>query len=134
MLKLIGVEWVKAILRTGLFVVAIMLAFTVPANAGPFEDGHAAYARGDYANALNLLRPLAEQGLAEAQINLGRMYRLGRGVPRDYAAAHMWFTLAIAQGDEEAQKNRDSLVKRMTHGQIEEARLMAREWLAEHRQ
>ena len=124
----------KAILRSVFLALAIILASAVPPNAGPFEDGHAAYARGDYANALRLLEPLADQGVAGAQIDLGRMYRFGRGVPKDDAAAHMWFTLAAAQGFEAAQKNRDSLVKRMTHGQIEEARLMAREWRAEHQQ
>ena len=109
-----------------------MLALTVSADAGPHEEGRAAYARGDYSNALHLLRPLAEQGIAEAQFNLGRMYRDGQGLPKDYAAAHMWFTLAIVQGLEEAQKARDSLAKRMTHGQIEEATLLVREWRAAH--
>ncbi len=36
----------KAILRSGLIALAI-LALTVPAIAGPFEDGRAAYERGD---------------------------------------------------------------------------------------
>ena len=122
----------KSILRTGLLVVAIMLAIAVPADAGPFEDGAESAERGDYATALRIFRSLAEQGLAEAQINLGRMYRFGHGVPQDLAAAHMWLTLAAAQGDENAQIARDSLAKLMTHGQIEEATLLVREWRAEH--
>ncbi len=52
----------KAILRSGFIALAIM-ALAVPANAGPLEDGVAAYERGDYAAALKFLRPLAEQGL-----------------------------------------------------------------------
>jgi hypothetical protein len=36
------------------------------AVAGPFEDGGAAYARGDYATAMRLWRPLADQGDALA--------------------------------------------------------------------
>jgi hypothetical protein len=36
------------------------------AVAGPFEDGSAAYARGDYATAMRLWRPLADQGDALA--------------------------------------------------------------------
>ena len=51
----------KAILRGGFLVLAIM-ALAVPANAGPHEDGMAAYQRGDYATALKIMRPLAEQG------------------------------------------------------------------------
>ncbi len=36
----------KAILRSGFLALAIM-ALAVPANAGPLEDGMAAYQRGD---------------------------------------------------------------------------------------
>ena len=35
--------------------------------------------RGDYATALRLWRPLADQGDASAQYNLGVMYAKGRG-------------------------------------------------------
>ena len=38
----------KAILRSGFLALAIMLALAVLANAGPYEDGVAAYERGDY--------------------------------------------------------------------------------------
>jgi len=44
-----------------------------------------AYQRGDYATAVRLWRPPAEQGNAEAQYNLGVMYAEGDGVPQDYA-------------------------------------------------
>ena len=47
--------------------------------AGPLEDANAAYNRGDYATALRLLRPLADQGDASAQYNLGVMYDNGQG-------------------------------------------------------
>ena len=124
----------KAILRTGFLALAIVSALAVRASAGPFEDGGIAYDRGDHGTALQLWRPLAEKGHAEAQHSLGIMYAKSRGVPQDYAAAHMWFTLAAAQGFEDAQKARDIIVRRMTHGQIEEARLMTREWRVQHQQ
>ena len=44
----------KAILRTGFLALAIVLAQSVPANAGPYEDGIEAAERGDYATALKL--------------------------------------------------------------------------------
>jgi len=91
----------KAILRSGFLALAIM-ALAVPVNAGPFEDGEAAYNRGDYATTLRLWRPLAEQGDAEAQNNLGRSYGEGRGVPQDDALAYMWFSIAAAHGYERA--------------------------------
>ena len=123
----------KALGRTGILALAVM-ALTVPANAGPHEDGLAAYRRGDYATTLRLWRPPAEQGQAWAQYNLGVMYRDGEGVPQDYAAAHMWLTLAAAQGFENAKSDRDIIARRMTHGQIEEATLLVREWRARHPQ
>ena len=66
----------------------ILCAWAVgPATAGPLEDGVAASRSGDFATALRLLRPLAEEGNATAQLNLGFMYNLGRSVPEDLAAA-----------------------------------------------
>jgi len=60
---------------------AVGLAVAAPAEtalAGPFEDGVAAYQRGDYATALRLLQPLAEHGNADAQFNLGIIYRIAK--------------------------------------------------------
>jgi uncharacterized protein len=56
-------------------------------RAGQLDDAFAAYQRGDYATAMSLRRPLADQGNAAAQYNLGWMYYDGRGVPQDYAQA-----------------------------------------------
>ena len=44
----------------------------------------------------------ADQGDPKAQNNLGVMYVTGRGVPRDYVEAAMWFQKAAAQGDTKA--------------------------------
>ena len=60
-------------LRAVVIAAAILLA-VVPANAGPFEEAVAAYERGDYASAMRLWRPLAEQGHAAGQFNHGLMY------------------------------------------------------------
>jgi TPR repeat protein len=76
-----------------------------PPTAGPLETALSAALRGDYATALGLWRPLAEQGSARAQRNLGVMYHNGQGVPQDYAAAAMWIGKAADQGDPAAQHN-----------------------------
>ncbi len=76
----------------------LILTLTGAAVAGPFEDGMAAHERSDYATALRLWRPMAEQGHADAQHNLGVMYGKGQGVPQDYAEAVKWYRLAAAQG------------------------------------
>src|SRR5271166_5233830 len=70
-----------------------VLAFALfgVAMAGPLEDGQAAYQRGDYAEAMRLLRPLAERADARAQTDLGLMYDNGRGVLKDYGQALAWY-------------------------------------------
>jgi uncharacterized protein len=85
-------------------VAALMLAVSLAGSvaAGPAEDAAAAVAahkRGDYAMALRLIRPLADQGDADAQNILGLMYYSGQGVPQNYVIAHMWLDLAAAGGN-----------------------------------
>ncbi len=88
------------------FGVVLAVALTpVAAVSGPFEDGRGAYKSGDYATALRLWRPLAKQGHATAQFNLGVMYEDGRGVPQDYAEAVKWHQFAAEQGHADAQHN-----------------------------
>jgi TPR repeat protein len=85
--------------------VALALTLTGGAVAEPFQEAVAAYQRGDYATAARLLRPLAEQGNASAQNNLGMMYKDGQSVTQDYAEAIKWFRLAAKQGDAGGQSN-----------------------------
>jgi hypothetical protein len=51
------------------------------------------------------VRPLADQGNASTQLNLGIMYANGFGVPRNYTEAMKWYRLAAYQGDADAQLN-----------------------------
>ena len=76
------------------FVVAVVMAGA--AVAGPFEDGLAACQRGDYATALKLFRPLAEQGYAVGPVPNSRLHctHFGPGrVAQDYAEAAKWYRL-----------------------------------------
>ena len=68
-----------------------------------YQKGFGAYDRGDYDTALKEWRPLAEQGLSQAQYNLGLMYAEGEGVAQDYQEAVRWYRLAAEQGNEAAQ-------------------------------
>jgi uncharacterized protein len=90
----------------------IPLAVAGAAVAGPLEDAVAAVNRRDYATALRLLRPLAEQGDDVAQFDLGVMYNEGRGVPRDYVQAAKWYRRAAIQGNADAQFNLGMLYER----------------------
>ena len=84
---------------------ASMCCLVATANAAPFDDAVAAYDRGDYAQALKIYKSLATQGDADAQFNLGVMYRKGKGVTQDYKEAAKWYRLAAAQGYANAQFN-----------------------------
>ena len=109
-------------------VAAMVLSFANPVVAGPLEDANAAIKRRDYATAVRLIRPLAEQGNANAQYDLGTFYDNGLGVPLDKVRAYMWFSLSAAQGREGAAAFRDLIARRMTPAQIAEAQTLAREW------
>jgi hypothetical protein len=69
------------------------------------KSGVEAWQQGQFAAAIKEWRPLAEQGDADAQFNLGQAYRLGRGVPADLRVAQSWFGKAAAKGHEQAQGN-----------------------------
>ncbi len=70
-----------------------------------FEDAGAAYDRGDFETAYRLIKPLAEQGHAKAQFNLGVMYQRGEGVPQDSAEALAWYRKAAGQDLPDAHYN-----------------------------
>ena len=91
------------ILKRGIAAALLALVLTGPSLAADLQAGLEAVERGDYATALKEWRPLAEQGDAIAQYNLGRMYYYAKGVTQDYAAAVQWFRLAAEQGDVDAQ-------------------------------
>jgi TPR repeat protein len=84
-----------------LFRAALVALMLVP-NVGlaqNFDKGWAALEDGDYATALKEWLPLAEQGDAAAQSNLGSMYGTGSGVLQDYVEAVKWYRLAAEQGN-----------------------------------
>ncbi len=116
--------------------IAILIGLAAPAWA-EFAEGLAAYKRGDYATALREFRPLAEQGVAEAQYYLGIRYDLGRGVPQDRVQAHLWLSLAAEGLIDAYSKIAHRFIKivaaEMTPAQIAEAKRLAREWTAKHR-
>jgi len=109
----------------------MLLMLATPSWAG-FDEGLAAAKRRDYTTALREFRPLAEQGDALAQHNLGFMYYNGWGVPRDYVRAHKWWSLAAANGLKDAAYNRDFVATKMTPAQLAEAQELARDWWARH--
>ncbi len=78
-------------------------------------------------------RKAAEQGVADAQYNLGSMYYDGQSVTQDYVQTHMWLNVAASsfppgKDRDKALKERDRVAKKMTPAQRSEAQKLAREW------
>ncbi len=112
--------------------VAHFLGVSLPEGTD-FHVGVEAWGRGDYDRALQEFRPLAEQGHAEAQVNLGIMSSQGLGVPKDSVQGYRWYTLAAIQGDDLAGKFKDHLTKSMPLDELAEAQRLAREWRPKER-
>lgn len=66
---------------------------------------YVAFDRANYATALKIWLPLAQNGDAEAQTNVGEIFERGLGLEPDYAAAAEWYKKAAIQGLTRAQIN-----------------------------
>jgi cell division septation protein DedD len=80
---------------------ALLCATAAPAQS--VKAGIEAWQKADYARAVTIWRPLAEQGDPDAQFNLGQAYRLGRGVKLDLASAKTWLEKAALQDHVDAE-------------------------------
>ncbi|MBM3513866.1 MAG: hypothetical protein FJX59_09135 [Alphaproteobacteria bacterium] len=78
--------------------VALTLAWSTLAVAGPFEDGLAAFQRKDYAAAIAAWQGAADQGDAAAQTYYAFMLKSGLGVAEDDAAALRLYRRAAESG------------------------------------
>jgi TPR repeat protein len=92
-------------IRSMFVVLVLSVSSGSVATAQDFDKGLAAAHAGDFVTAVAEWRPLAEQGDARAQFNLGAMYSNGDGVPQNYAEAVRWYLLAAEQGYADAQFN-----------------------------
>jgi TPR repeat protein len=84
----------------------IGLMFSVlPVMADPLNDALILYEGGHYAEAIPLLRSLADGGAIEAQLALFNIYNFGFGVPVDQATAIGWLSKAAKGGHPDALYN-----------------------------
>jgi len=74
----------------------------------------------------------AQQGNADAQVNLGVLFYEGRGVCQDHVEAHTWWSIAEASGNSDAASNRAVVERSMKSTEIVEAQRKAAEWLEAH--
>ena len=70
-----------------------------------FQEGQSAFNVQNYSEALASWKPLADNGVAEAQYGLGFMYESGWGVVQDYNEAFGWYEKAAKLGHAKSQYN-----------------------------
>jgi TPR repeat protein/V8-like Glu-specific endopeptidase len=95
----------KTLLTSLCLTIAVLLGSVGESWSADSQKSITAYESGDFATALREWTPLAEQGLSNAQYNLGVMYENGKGVPQDYKTAVKWYRHAAEQGVARAQYN-----------------------------
>lgn len=63
-------------------------------------------------------RKKAEEGDAEAQYNLGLIYKIGLGITRNYETAYFWLFRAASQGHKKSQEAITSIESQLTSEQV----------------
>ena len=93
-----------------------------------YQKGVKNYQPENAAAAVRELKPLAEQGHADAQFNLGSLYYQGWGLPQDYKEAAKWFRKAAEQRHVYAQVTLGTIYAEGIQGVIEEDYPQALMW------
>ena len=101
---MVDIRILKTIVLGTALAIALALAFTLPA-AAEFADGQTAFNRGNYTEAANIWRPLAEDGDVWAQHSLGYLYDKGWGVDKDATQAIDWYREAAERGNPNSMIN-----------------------------
>jgi TPR repeat protein len=93
-----------------------VLALAVPVLAGA-EDSVS----------LDQMRQAAEQGKAEAQLEMGILYEFGYNFPKHNVSAMAWYLRAAEQGLAKAAERRDQLKSHLTAEEFTEAQKLSAE-------
>ena len=80
-------------------------------------------------SAAHWFKKSAKQGKRDGQYSLGLMYGTGRGVSLNYKKAYMWLNLAVYKRHSEAQKDRDTVAKKLSSQDLIEAQKMTKRCL-----
>ena len=111
-------RFTKTLFTTALFGASV---FSLQSTAWAIEQ------QKDFKAILEIVPPLAEQGDANAQALLGRMYEEGLGVKQDNVKAVKWYSRAAEQGIAEAQFNLGVMYYNGRGVQVNKS--LAKEWL-----
>jgi len=110
----------------------LLISFSSVAYSNDLQKAQNLVESGEHQKALKIYKNLAEEGNPQAQIQLGIMYKLGRGTSRDYVLAAKWFNVAAGKGYSEGIEYKKIMENRMTQKQVTKARKLAQEWLQEN--
>lgn len=83
-------------------IVSLALWLAGCTSMGSLQRGSASFKQGNYSEAFEQLKPLAEKDNADAQYAVGYMYYYGKGTSRDIVLAQKWIRAAAAQGQPQA--------------------------------
>jgi TPR repeat protein len=97
-------------------IVFLILSLVVPVMAGAQDLA-----------SLEQQRQAAEQGNAEAQLEMGILYEFGYNMPKNNITALAWYLRSAEQGNVLAVKRRDQLKSHMTPDEIDAANKLSTE-------
>jgi len=97
-------------------IVFLILSMVVPVMAGAQDLA-----------SLEQMRQSAEQGNAEAQLEMGILYEFGYHMPKNNVTALAWYLRSAEQGDALAVKRSDQLKSHMTPDEIDAANKLSKE-------
>ena len=115
--------------RLAVLMVLIAALVLAAGCAGPnYQAGMKHYRPENAAQAVAELKPLAEQGDADAQFKLGSLYYQGLGLPQDYKEAIIWLRKAAEQRNVYAQVTLGTIYAEGVRGAIEKDYPQALMW------
>jgi hypothetical protein len=80
---------------------------------------------------LEQMRQAAEQGSADAQLEMGILYEFGYNMPKNSVTALAWYLRAVEQGNALAARRRDQIMTGMQPEEIEAAQKLSQELAAQ---
>jgi len=86
------------LLSAGIIIALLAMVLTPAPSIAGMKEAKAAYDAKDYKTAFKEYLPLAEAGNAEAQYQIGLMYRFGQEQNKNYDKAMFWFKKAVKNG------------------------------------
>jgi uncharacterized protein len=89
--------------KIGYILLLVLILIFSCQSGDELDRANDAYRKGDYATALELIKPSAEKGSQRAQYNLGIMYSKGQGVSQNFQEAAKWWLKSANQGNAKAQ-------------------------------